>query len=311
MSFQFNIKDYDDVAVVPLTHDGEEDNELCRIMYSEEYKQVMSLVRALIKENELSVRALSLTSKAIELSPAFYTVWNYRYRILEHLLQEETLLQNGHDASYLLNKELDWLDEFTLNNPKNYQIWSYRQALLTHLHLHATFTREQPIMELMIDDDSKNYHVWSYRKWCCSHFRTYGHELTFTEKYIERDVYNNSAWNHRLSVLKQCDIDFDQELQYAKGKIEYVPQNISTWTYLRGLLESQETPKVLVDELLTFTTKFLDESSYALEFFAYLNSLPEVNEPQKAIEAYTTLATKADPIRKNLWDHKIQLLQKS
>lgn len=49
-------------------------------------------------------------------APAFYTIWNYRFNIVRHMMAE------SDDTTSYLNKELDWLDEVTLNNPKNYQI---------------------------------------------------------------------------------------------------------------------------------------------------------------------------------------------
>lgn len=299
----FDIEDYSDVDPLPLTQDVTNEEELCRIMYSDEYKQVMSLMRRMIAKDELSVRALRLNSKAIELSPAFYTAWNYRFRIIEHLLKEENLLQESHDASYLLNKELDWLDEFTLNNPKNYQIWSYRQAVLTQLHPHATFSREHPIMDLMLDDDSKNYHVWSYRNWCCSHFKTYGEEMGFTERFIKRDVYNNSAWSYRFSMLKHCDVDLNTELQFVMEKIEYVPQNISTWNYLGGLLEMMGTPDDLVNKLLEFSKKYMDESAFAYEFYARMSKLSGNCKPWDLSLIYSRLSD-VDPIRNNWWCRK-------
>ncbi|KAG0670355.1 CAAX geranylgeranyltransferase alpha subunit [Maudiozyma exigua] len=300
----FDIEDYKDVEPLPLTQDVTNEEELCRIMYCDEYKQVMALMRRMISKDELSVRALRLNSRAIELSPAFYTAWNYRFRIIEHLLKEETQLQGeGHDASYMLNKELDWLDEFTLNNPKNYQIWSYRQALLTQLYPHATFSREHPIMDLMLDDDSKNYHVWSYRKWCCAHFKTYGQEMAFTERFIKRDVYNNSAWSYRFSMLKHSDVDLDQELQFVLDKIEYVPQNISTWNYLGGLLQMMGTSDKLVEQLLQFSKKYIDESAFAYEFYARMSKLSGTANGKDVAQMYSHIAD-IDPIRDQWWNRK-------
>lgn len=310
-SFRFCVSDYDDVVPLELDQSAGED-ELCRIMYSEEYKQLMGIARELMRLEELSVRALNLTSRLIEVAPAFYTAWNYRYRIVEHLVEE-----NGSVAEevFLLNKELDWLDEITLGNPKNYQIWSYRQSVISELHPQPILSRELPILQLMIDDDTKNYHVWSYRKWCCEHFNDYSNELVFTREFINRDVYNNSAWNHRLFVWKMNNEEHKpvaHELDFIKDKIRYVPQNISTWTYLRGYLELYNgiyDDETMLQDILAFTKSHITESSYALEFYAYLNSLKQVNNKQASIDAYRQLAETFDPIRKNLWDHKINLLE--
>ena len=311
MSFTFDIKDYEDVTPLPLKPvDGSDTTELCAIMYSDEYKEAMGLLRALLTANELSVRAFNLTTAVIELAPAFYTAWNYRYRIVEHLVSEEKKLGQSDDAAgNWLNRELDWLDEFTLNNPKNYQIWSYREALLAHLHPCPSLSRELPIMQLMVDDDSKNYHVLAHRKWVCAHFNDWSHELQFTQQYITRDVYNNSAWSHRLSVWARApwtsEQQFQHELEWTEGRIAYVPQNISSWQYLRGLCELHKWDSALLQRSLALAQTYRDESSYALEFYAHLCSMPVVNKPQEAVEAYRLLASEMDPIRSGLWEHKI------
>ena len=281
----------------------------------------MGLARALISVNELSARALQLTAQVIDVAPAFYTIWNYRFNITRHMMTE------SDDTVSYLNKELDWLDEVTLNNPKNYQIWSYRQSLLK-LHPSPSFKRELPILKLMIDDDSKNYHVWSYRKWCCLFFNNFQHELAYTSKLIELDIYNNSAWTHRMFYWVNfkdvaSEVELADELQYTMDKIQLVPQNISSWTYFRGFQELFHNKIQRESEVVQFATSFIAsvlslpidlpqdlpeiESSYALEFLAnHWSADPRTQD--SAVKAYSLLAIKYDPIRKNLWHHKINKL---
>lgn len=54
----------------------------------------------------------------------------------------------------------------------------------------------------MFELDAKNYHVWSYRQWLVRRFELWDEgELEATEKLIEDDVRNNSAWNHRFFLV--------------------------------------------------------------------------------------------------------------
>ena len=54
----------------------------------------------------------------------------------------------------------------------------------------------------MFDLDAKNYHVWSYRQWLVRKFNLWDDgELEATEKLIDEDVRNNSAWNHRFFLV--------------------------------------------------------------------------------------------------------------
>ncbi|BAP72886.1 protein farnesyltransferase/ geranylgeranyltransferase type-1 subunit alpha [Kluyveromyces marxianus] len=309
--------DYSDVKRVPIEADAE--TELCVILYSSEYKELIGLFLGLMKENELSERALAVTTAVIDVVPALYTAWNYRFEICVSLYS---------DQSELWEKELDWLDELTLNNPKNYQIWSYRQALVQQ-HPCPNFVRELPILDLMIDDDTKNYHVWSYRKWSVQFFDVWSHELEFVNKYIDRDVYNNSAWTHRAFYFKNQVTKEEQhkglvntEIEYVKAKISLAPQNVSPWNYLRFVyrtFKDDEYDSGIVEFASRFVQNVLDEgdsnkqapgkarvdSTFALELLADAYAK---NDPAKSKVAYTALADTWDPIRKNYWSLKANQL---
>lgn len=314
MPFTFNINDYDNVEPLPLPLEDPSGPALCSIMYSDEYKEALGLLRRLLLLNELSVRAFNLSTHVIELAPAFYTAWNYRYRVVEHLVAEESKLASDAMAPAVwLNRELDWLDEFTLSNPKNYQIWSYRQALIANLHPQPALARELPITQLMVDDDSKNYHVWAHRKWACAHFADWSHERRFALTYIQRDPYNNSAWAHRLATWSHDPWDgedaFAAEFEWTKELIARVPQNVSSWQYLRGLCALHKWDQTLLQRCMQLCEQYNDESSYALEFYGYLCSRDDVNRGQDAVAAYEKLAETMDPIRSGLWRHKVELLR--
>ena len=63
---------------------------------------------------------------------------------------------------------------------------------------------EADFISQMFELDAKNYHVWSYRQWLVRRFELWDEgELEATEKLIEEDVRNNSAWNHRLEANRQ------------------------------------------------------------------------------------------------------------
>lgn len=304
--------DYSDLKNVELNL-GLED-ELCQIIYSEEYKKLLGILRGLISEDEKSERAIFATKLFISSAPAYYTAWNYLFNIIKELY--------GKDAEKL-NKELEWLDDLTERNPKNYQIWSFRQALLK-LHPAPAFSRELPIIQLMIDEDSKNYHVWSYRRWAVLFFGDFSKELDFVKDLIAQDVYNNSAWSHRFFVFKNVGIqeaDFNDELDYLRDKIRAAPQNVSSWNYLKGLYNQFRDESAKLDEVdfaLEFVNGVMDisddhempkiQSSYALEFLAEVYSIRE-DTHSKARKAYELLCKFYDPIRKNYWEHLMKSLE--
>ena len=76
-------------------------------------------MRAVLKSEEVSERALDLTEKAARLNPANYTVWFYRRKLIRELQAD-------------LKKELLLLDDLIEMHPKNYQVWFHRQKVSYH-----------------------------------------------------------------------------------------------------------------------------------------------------------------------------------
>jgi hypothetical protein len=59
-----------------------------------------------------------------------------------------------------LTEELDFLDEFASENPKNYQLWYHRRAII---EMSQDPSREFDFTEEVFDTDAKNYHAWAHR----------------------------------------------------------------------------------------------------------------------------------------------------
>ncbi len=59
-----------------------------------------------------------------------------------------------------LNEELDYLDGFSKENPKNYQIWHHRRTVVEWL---GAGDRELAFCESVFQEDAKNYHAWAHR----------------------------------------------------------------------------------------------------------------------------------------------------
>lgn len=128
-------------------------------------------------------------------------------------------------------------------------------------------------------------------------------------------------WANSKGVVSE--VELADELQFVLDKIQLVPQNISSWTYLRGLQELAPGADQWNDKLVQFATSFIAnvfslpvdspqalpeiESSYALEFLARHWSV-DPSTRENALRAYNLLAIKYDPIRKNLWQHKLKNL---
>ena len=72
-------------------------------------------------KKEHSPRCLRLTEHIISMNPAHYTVWLYRFSIIQAM-------------KIPLPEEIQWLNEVALDNLKNYQIWHHRRLLMDHYY---------------------------------------------------------------------------------------------------------------------------------------------------------------------------------
>ncbi|KAF7518518.1 hypothetical protein G7054_g13435 [Neopestalotiopsis clavispora] len=313
--------DWDDVIPVPQT---EPEGALASIAYPDDYAESTAYLRAVMIAKEYSPRCLKLTEHIISMNPAHYTVWLYRFSIVQAL-----------DIPLL--DELAWLNEVALEHQKNYQIWHHRQLLLNHYHpqirdspdeLRRFGQGERRFMTSMFAEDAKNYHVWTYRQYAVRklHMWDDAGELSSIETMVDQDVRNNSAWSHRFFLVFSdprhttvgshatehdpavpADI-IDREIHYAEDKIKLAPQNQSPWNYLKGVLVKGGRKLGSVREYAEQYVKDLGgseeevRSSYALELLADIYA--EAGEKEKADLVLRRLGEKWDRIRLGYWEWK-------
>ena len=84
-------------------------NAVVKIAYTDRFRDTFDYLRACMHTNEMSERALELTTTACQLNPANYTVWCYRRQLLDHLKSD-------------LNEELAFIGRMIRENQKNYQV---------------------------------------------------------------------------------------------------------------------------------------------------------------------------------------------
>ncbi|KAK9475839.1 hypothetical protein V1514DRAFT_338766 [Lipomyces japonicus] len=299
-----------DVTPIPQ-HDGTNPAlSLSVIAYQPAYVTAMGYLRAVMRANELSDRALKLTEDVILMNPAHYTIWSYRARILLKLKTRQELEQ-----------ELVWIEQVAGKFPKNYQIWNHREVIVDKFN---DGDRELKFINQVLLKDSKNYHAWSYRQWVVRRFNLWAGEIEFTTDLILHDVRNNSAWNHRFFALfgnnNNASTDVDDEIEFGKSQILIAENNQSSWNYLLGVLN--RTGRSIITELEQFClTNFInfkqddDDDDEQDRIISTVTSAPALevlgdiyasrNELQQAKKAWELLANKYDTIRDNYWNFKI------
>ncbi|KAI1438694.1 prenyltransferase alpha subunit [Xylaria sp. CBS 124048] len=323
-----NDPEWDDIVPIPQ---DDPDGALAAIAYAEDYAEAMAYLRAVMASKEHTTRCLRLTEHIIDMNPAHYTVWLYRFDVVKAL-------------NIPIPDEFAWLNNVSLEHLKNYQIWHHRQLLMDLYYptiqsekdaVQALILEEHNFLFEILQKDTKNYHVWGYRQYLVRKLGLWDSvdELHSIEVMIDEDVRNNSAWSHRFFLVFSnparstpgshsteydpkvpADI-IDREILYAQEKIHLAPQNQSPWNYLRGVVIKGGRPLGTVREYVeTFVTNLGEDderekvrSSHALDFLADIYQ--EADEKDKAALCLRRLAEKWDRIRHGYWQYRQQSLE--
>ena len=312
----FQISEWEDVTPIPQD-DGPA--PLAAISYTTGFTKLMDYFRAMLKAEEYSVRALHLTQAILEHNAANYTVWQYR---------RDCLKATSSD----LYQELDFIDGFATENPKNYQIWNHRRVIVETV---GDASRELDFTQIVFKVDAKNYHAWAHRQWAINTFQlNWSDELQYTEDLIKVDVRNNSAWNQRWFVIHNrpeslpavATSTYQSECEWVWKNLLNVRKNESAWNYLRGIADVCPS---LRDNILNKCEFIIKESSkeiphvsdeteevpatphnvYALALAADMwEEEGTTTNVDKARNALVTLMD-VDKIRVKAWSTRLQALE--
>ncbi|EPS44190.1 hypothetical protein H072_1860 [Dactylellina haptotyla CBS 200.50] len=134
-----------------------------------EYNTLVAEVQDLKSSNEYTKETLTKTSTLLSQNPEFNTIWNYRRRIILHLL---SLLPLEDEKLSLITSELRYLLPLLQSYPKCYWIWNYRifllqtaSAQLSHASGLKVWKAEMSLVDKMLGRDSRNFHGWGYRRY--------------------------------------------------------------------------------------------------------------------------------------------------
>lgn len=247
---------------------------------------------------------------AIRMNPINYNFWMIRREILRKI-------------NYDPHRELLWVEEIIVENPKNFLSWNHRR-IIANLNLACVSSSiELKLTDQVLQRDAKNYFAYSHRQWSINTFKFENlgllkEEMKFTTKLIEMDIRNNSAWNQRFFVMKQLGkFDFvlvKSEFNFSLKNIKKVNCNESAWNYLRGLLENFGTKKLYqFNEIKDYCEHELVEKKNCnpllIAFYIELKIemilddviSDSILNSQKVYELCNDMATRYDKFRKNYW----------
>eukprot|EP01127_Copromyxa_protea_P005354 TRINITY_DN15297_c0_g1_i1.p1 TRINITY_DN15297_c0_g1~~TRINITY_DN15297_c0_g1_i1.p1 ORF type:complete len:305 (-),score=59.08 TRINITY_DN15297_c0_g1_i1:22-936(-) len=285
--------DFKDITPV-LQDDGEK--PVCPIAYAPEYVDAMNYFRALLDKNELSERALEVTTRVIGLSSANYTAWYFRRLVLKGLQAD-------------LREELEFVSEMSRDHPKNYQIWYHRQWIIEQLE---DASNELDFTAEILAEDAKNYHSWTHRQWAIKTFNLWEKEIEYVDKLLLADIRNNSAWNQRYFVIFNTTGYTDEviasETEYTISKILLAPNNESSHNYLLGLYRGRKLSSSA--RIMEFVADKKDKWTFCAPFLSLqIDICQELNDIEQALELCDKLIGGVDDIHKKYWIYKKSQLE--
>ncbi|RUS18681.1 protein farnesyltransferase [Endogone sp. FLAS-F59071] len=242
----------------------------------------MNYFRAISCKNELSERALELTTQIINMNPAHYTIWNYRQKILFELKKD-------------LKQELDFIEELAEERSKNYQLW---QWVIARFDLWA---EELSYLDELLIIDVRNNSAWNHRFFVVFEAPTkptpelLAKEIEYAKSKIILAPNNQSSWNYLKGSLQFCTSPF--------------------FHYRLSILARTPDPISADNNLSSFCLELRAAGVTSPHLFASLVDVSEARARRgdkasldQGVKACDELAETHDTIRKKYWLYRKQNL---
>ncbi|KAL2215917.1 hypothetical protein M432DRAFT_625025 [Thermoascus aurantiacus ATCC 26904] len=187
----------------------------------EAYLELERLVHAKIREHEYTPETLQKISELLNRNPEYYTIWNYRRRILARQFSLAVSGDSDQPAAdhiaATIKADLEFIFPLLRKFPKCYWIWNHRSWLLEEARrlLPAPVARrfwqeELALVGKMLSVDGRNFHGWGYRRFVVGALENFApeksmaqEELDYTTKMIKTNLSNFSAWHYRTKLIQK------------------------------------------------------------------------------------------------------------
>jgi geranylgeranyl transferase type-2 subunit alpha len=202
-----------------------------------------------------------LTSKLLTKNPEYYTVWNYRRLILQHLFSGKSQDKDGNESErsqtiqQYIKSDLLFLIPLLLGFPKCYWIWNHRQWLLEQSseqlprdEARQIWQEELALCSKMLMRDNRNFHAWSYRRFVVQNLEQLSEgpsktmtkeEFDYTTKMIHNNLSNFSAWHNRSNLiprlLNEQSANDAERREMLASEFDLISQALNTDPYDQSL----------------------------------------------------------------------------
>ncbi|KAK5175183.1 Rab geranylgeranyltransferase [Saxophila tyrrhenica] len=282
----------------------------------ENYKALEKDVTERIQAQDFTNPTFQLTSTLLAQNPEYYTIWNHRRLLLQHVFAQELASNNGPPSNTTSQEPAhDASTTTTTTPPSNTQ------------KKDTTLSPAQREISLLINEDltfllpllkqyPKCYWIWNHRSWLLS--RTSRHlpasasltfwqaELSLIGKMLALDSRNFHGWGYRRIVVQEIErlssrgeeegggSMVEAEFEYTTKMIHTNLSNFSAWHY-RGTLiprllssraASSSARQDFFDDELALITQALYTDPYDQSLWFYhqfLMSTLDASNPQAGV----------------------------
>jgi len=206
----------------------------------ESYLNTVKIINEKRKNKVYDEEAFNLTTKILSFNVEYYTLWNFRRKILLH--QFETLTPEEKEKKF--ENELEFQEKCVRKKPKSYWAWNHRRWILENMEK-PNWKRELLLVNGMLNLDTRNFHGWDYRRYVISKSKvsTVKEEFEYTTKKISQSFSNYSAWHYRSKLIPKMITKKTKWEKLSANEFEMVknaeytdPADQSAWLYHCWLL---------------------------------------------------------------------------
>ncbi|KAL5280311.1 hypothetical protein ACFFRR_004346 [Megaselia abdita] len=208
------------------------------------YKAAMGRIHQKRSTNELDQEMMTLSGQILARNPDVFTLWNIRK---ESLLEITSSLED-EEKQALFDKDLGFVEQCLMVNPKSYGAWHHRCWILENSPS-PNWQREVQLCTRYLKMDERNFHCWDYRRYVVNKAEIKpDKEFEFCTEKIKHNFSNYSSWHYRSKLLpilqphptvKSRPISEDalkEELELVLTAAFTDPNDSSAWFYQRWLL---------------------------------------------------------------------------
>ncbi|KAL4803652.1 hypothetical protein BDV18DRAFT_144118 [Aspergillus unguis] len=271
----------------------------------EKYRELEHAVRKEIAGSQFTPETLQKLSDLLKKNPEYYTMWNFRRRVLRHgfsqAVSDGSTESNIDQITTLIKTDLQFLIPLLRSFPKCYWIWNYRlwlldeaKRLLPRAVARKIWQEELALVGKMLSLDSRNFHGWGYRRFVVETLETLAskegdekslaeEEFQYAKKMIGTNLSNFSAWHYRTKLIQRLlsekSASDEERKQMLDDELELIhralcdPYDQSLWFYHQNLMctfdpiKSSQTmaPNLTKAERLEYIHKEVEEIQEMLD----------------------------------------------